>query len=606
MWGVLAILVVGQLGFVGAVAADSDSVTPFYFSGFAADYYLSRDDDGTSKLKVKELLVAEFEESNNYNHGIERALPKFYKFDGKAKTETHSFDLKIDRVAGGTWTTYNNGDFTVIRIGDTDKMVHGTMEYEIDWSATNVTRNFDNGDEFYWKANGTGWKQNFELVAAIVHIPADLVSELDGRVKCAIGEDDRECEIEIIDDGDEKVLIFKSPTDQIGLVGGKAQMVGVSAGETLTFDIGFKPGTFKKPAFDVGAMFGVPTWVFWLITVSAVFLTIGAVVRLMIVMTKYRPAKTGHAIVPEYLPPKDMSVAESALWFSANAANGQQTLFPATLINLAVHHYIEIIEEKKTLGGKKFSIKLLKLPDDHLSEDDRDILSLVFAGKLTVGEIIKTSDIQSVSVTIMKTIDKIQKRLDKERGFYRANLNLNVVLMFVTIALFAGMVFGAIFLESVLPLAYAPGVIVLLVAVVLYRPISLAGMEAREYLMGLKMYMKLAEAERLKVLQSVKGAERVNHDGKEIIKLYEKLLPFAVIFGITKDWAKALQVYYDQNPSLVPVWYVGGAGIGSISSFNATDFAHSISSFSSSGSGFSSGGSGFSGGGGGGGGGGGW
>ena len=588
----LAVLVVAMVGFSTPVLADSDEkVTPFHFTSFNADYYLSRDAEGFSKLTVKEILVAEFATSGNYNHGIERALPKYYKFDGAAKTETHSFDLRIDRVAGGSWTTYNSGDFTVIRIGDADEMVHGMKKYEIDWSATNVTRNFDDGDEFYWNTNGTGWTQYFDLVEVGVHIPADLATALDGRVKCGIGEHNRLCRTEIFDEKDGgKLFIFESRSV-------------VQSNETLTFDIGFKQGTFTRPPFDIGAIFDVPTAAFWTITISATILMIGVIIWLVIVIKKFRPTKTGRAIIPEYLPPKNMSVAESAFWFKS-LVHGQQTFFPATLINLAVNHYVEIIEEKKALGNKKFSIKLLKLPDNHISEDDISILGSVFAGKLTVGEIVKTSDLQSMSQSIMGIMKRIQKNLQEKREFYRTNPNLNTIPTIAMVALFLVAIFTAVTLESILPLILAPAAIILLIAVILFKPISAKGMEAKEYLIGLKMYMELAEAERLKFLQSIKGAERVTTDKGEIVKLYEKLLPFAVIFGITKDWAKALQVYYDQNPSLVPVWYVGN--LSSLGSFNAASFASSINSFSNSGSGFSSGGGGFSGGGGGGGGGGGW
>ena len=88
---------------------------------------------------------------------------------------------------------------------------------------------------------------------------------------------------------------------------------------------------------------------------------------------------------------------------------------------------------------------------------------------------------------------------------------------------------------------------------------------------------------------------------------FEKLLPYAVAFGVEKIWAKRFEKF-DLKP---PDWYQGYPG----STFNSVVFANSLnssySSFSSAshppastGSGF--GGGGFSGGGGGGGGGGRW
>jgi uncharacterized membrane protein len=91
-------------------------------------------------------------------------------------------------------------------------------------------------------------------------------------------------------------------------------------------------------------------------------------------------------------------------------------------------------------------------------------------------------------------------------------------------------------------------------------------------------------------------------DPRVMLKLYETLLPYAVVFGQEKEWARELAVLYGEGSS--PTWYVGSAG------FNAAAFSSGISNLSSSSasasstSGGSSGGGSAGGGGGGGGGGG--
>ena len=137
-------------------------------------------------------------------------------------------------------------------------------------------------------------------------------------------------------------------------------------------------------------------------------------------------------------------------------------------------------------------------------------------------------------------------------------------------------------------------------------PLSLKGSEMKEYLLGLKMYMKMAEADRLKYLQSVEGAERIiSNEGGAKVKLYEKLMPYASIFGIEKSWNRVLEVEYGDY---TPDWYVGQGAFNAMA-FSSTmnNISSSMNSYSSStgssGSGFSGG---SAGGGGGGGGGGGW
>lgn len=123
----------------------------------------------------------------------------------------------------------------------------------------------------------------------------------------------------------------------------------------------------------------------------------------------------------------------------------------------------------------------------------------------------------------------------------------------------------------------------------------------------------MAETDRIRMLQSPEGAEKVARiingtDEAQLIKLYERVLPYAVLFGLESEWNKQLGRYYEAT-STQPDWFMGSNG-----AFNAVVFTSAMSSFStannyassvSSSSGGSTGG-GFSGGGGGGGGGGGW
>jgi len=141
---------------------------------------------------------------------------------------------------------------------------------------------------------------------------------------------------------------------------------------------------------------------------------------------------------------------------------------------------------------------------------------------------------------------------------------------------------------------------------------SAAGVQVHDQLLGLKQYMKYAEEDRIKFLQSPEGAEKIQeaglspNDPKFRLKLFESLLPYAIILGLEKDWAKQFVDVYVAPPS----WYGGN-----MSTFNSVYLASSLNSFISannvvfaapSGSGGGGFGGGGAGGGGGGGGGGGW
>ena len=66
----------------------------------------------------------------------------------------------------------------------------------------------------------------------------------------------------------------------------------------------------------------------------------------------------------------------------------------------------------------------------------------------------------------------------------------------------------------------------------------------RTHLDGLRQYLTLAEADRLRVLQSPSGA--LSRPGPvETYLLDEKLLPWAVVFGVEREWLAHLKIAYD-------------------------------------------------------------
>jgi uncharacterized membrane protein YgcG len=161
----------------------------------------------------------------------------------------------------------------------------------------------------------------------------------------------------------------------------------------------------------------------------------------------------------------------------------------------------------------------------------------------------------------------------------------------------------------------------IILAIVLVRPnrLTVKGAAARDYLLGMQLYLTVAEEQRMRFLQSPQGAQRriSPHDDRAIVHLYERLLPYAVVWNVEREWIEQLKLRYAEVP---PTWVSSNVVDSSfIHSFTYSATANvapivtqsssgggswSGSSGSSSFSGGSSGG-GFSGGGGGGGGGGG-
>jgi hypothetical protein len=70
-----------------------------------------------------------------------------------------------------------------------------------------------------------------------------------------------------------------------------------------------------------------------------------------------------------------------------------------------------------------------------------------------------------------------------------------------------------------------------------------------DHLWGVRDYIKLAEKDRFAMLQSPEGAERTRLNALDVLRLNEKLLPFAVLFGLEKQWMKELDLQYRSLPA---------------------------------------------------------
>jgi uncharacterized membrane protein YgcG len=237
------------------------------------------------------------------------------------------------------------------------------------------------------------------------------------------------------------------------------------------------------------------------------------------------------------------------------------------------------------------------------------LLNDIFNNKLAVGSRVNMSDLQKQRNAFALRLSDNQRKLNGLiGGRYELRGKSDVQTRWFRKVAKWLLVFMIILLSPML----LPAVVVAYIMSWTINPLTDKGVELVRYLKGLKMYIQVAEQDRLRMLQSPDGAPKVGinpTDPAQLVKLYERVLPYAILFGQEKEWNNQLGKYYETLQTQ-PDWYVGSPGV---TAFSAASFSSAISSFSSSTysatssstSGGSTGG-GFSGGGGGGGGGGGW
>lgn len=553
---------------------NAQTVNDFVINNFAGRYQLFNDTPG-GRVVVTETIDLTF---SAQNHGILRALPQKY--------ENQDLGLKVSSVRRDNnqepYTTYKENDNLVLKIGSASKTITGKHSYEIKYEMTNIIRFYDYGGEFFWDINGDQWQQPFTKVSAEVIAPFKRAGP---ETKCftgSFGATANDCQVESIAGG-ERITTTHT----------------LRSGETLSVVVGFDKTVFEPR-----------TWQDWvkenIFNLGGIVAGLAGVVYVLGIWRKYGKDYEGKGtIIPEYEPPKGLRPAEVGLLYDYRLDTRDVS---ATVIDLAVRGWIRIHDdEKKTFGifkKREFSLELVKVDTTKLESHEIKVLHALFSdmkagNKKTLGA--QNSALARTQQTLHK---ELTDRLTDKFGMIEKSPNKQ--LLWLGAALVA--IFFSLFFITI-GWGWVLGRVLVLVAILSVMPFmqrrSHAGVEAYEKVQGLRLYLNTAEKDRLEKLQSVSSPYAAP---APTVKLFEKLLPYAVALGVEKSWAKQFENLYTQPPG----WYTGN----NMHAFNTAYLASSLTSTvsamntsftapsSSGGSGFSGGGS--AGGGGGGGGGGGW
>ena len=596
------------------VSAVPAGVDDFTFASFDAVYELARDDAKRSVLTTTETLVAVFPDIDQ-NRGIRRAIPLDY--------QGHPTDIRVQSVTDATGAprgyeveSDEAGEFLLVTVR-ADDFVHGEQTYVITYTQHNVTLEPDDApvDEFYWDVNGTGWAQPFGRVRAEVRMSADVAAGFNGATACYRGWAGSGTPCESLATTD------TAPPSVI------AEASAIGPYENLTVAVGFAPGTFEprddsfraSPAAIAGA-------------VAAAFAVLAMLAAIVLRIARWRDHPGRGTIIAQYEPPEGISAMEAA-----DLVGHPQKGVTATILERAVAGELRVVET----GRKKYAVEFIggELGD----RDAQSIVLALYSGNPVPGarRDLKSRDV-SLGRRLLSLRQSVAKRVVQRNLRRRPDPVIRVLLAIGVIsAATLSVVFGIFAIDDqrggpwpfVLFAGAIVAAIVTLVLLADVRPLTERGREARDHLEGLRLYIRLAEADRLRVLQSPSGALRVDRpaaasvavgteaavygtsattaviDPTVVLKLNERLLPYAVLFGLERQWVRELADLYEARGE-TPGWYAGRDGfdaarfsvaVSSFSSASSSSWSGSSSSSSSSGSG----GGGSSGGGGGGGGGGG-
>ncbi|MCC7436807.1 DUF2207 domain-containing protein [Candidatus Nomurabacteria bacterium] len=523
-----------------------------------------------SSISVKEIIVYDSEDLEK--HGIFRDIRDISSQNEKIDIKEISvFD---EQGHNYQWQKQNIKEGIRLKIGDPSTTFNGEKTYIIQYTATNSVAHLEGKDEIYWNVTGNNWPFPIEKVSANVILPGVLKPM---ESACYFG-----------DIGSKEVCSFENASLNWDHK--------LNPNEGVTVAVGFESGILEHYISNANKN----------INLIKIISTIFPVIVFMFMLFRWylygRDPKGRDIIIPQYDIPDNLTPLEiSAILNEKPKAKD----ISAEIIYLAVSGYIIIHQkEEKILGlipNKEYELELIKDYSEIGNEFDKKILKALFGGR-SIGALVNLSNLKYVFYKSIPGIFKKVKESILQKTYFK---KIRKETIYSYMFFFFWTILSIYFLlkwEDSKPFIYLflSGIISSFIINLFQRLMSVMtkkGIETKEYIYGLKEYLQIAEKDRL----NFHNAPEKNP------KVFEKLLPYAMILGVEKAWAKEFKDIYTIPPS----WYESqnSAGFNSlvfvntIYSFSHTTLSSLISSPSSEGG---SGGSGSSGGGGGGGGGGSW
>ena len=571
-----------------------------------------------SGLDVSERIVYNF--GDVQRHGIYRDIPyKYQARGGNYNLRISDFAVVDENGQAYNFEISNSGDDKRIKIGDADKYVSGVKTYIITYKIKRAINYFDDYDELYWNAIGNAWGVPIYNARVAVNFPNDL-SEAEIKAACFAGVygSNAACLAESYKTGESDKFS--------GAVFGQDYL---DPGEGMTVVIGLPKGQIYEPSVLENFLEILKdNWI--------LFLPIIVFFAMFFYWKKKGKDPRGRGtIIAEFDAPDNLTPPEVGTLIDERADNKDVS---AGIVNLAVKGYLKInyLEDSGFLfNNSDYVLTRLKEPDSNLNDWEKKLLKKLFK-KDYIDDSVRNLKSQleknnskkdSLAFKIIENLisehednkKAIIKLADLKESFYKdlAVLKEDLYKDLVAKEYFAAnpqkvrtawvalgvlIIFGGFFMAGFFGIIglvsfIISGVIVIVFGIFMPKRTE-EGVLAREHILGLREYLQVAESDRIKFHNAPEKKPEV----------FEKFLPYAMVLGVEKEWARQFEDIYKANPD----WYENSTGahftalalannLGNFQTSANSAMATAPSSASGGGSGFSGGGSGggFGGGGGG-------
>ncbi len=555
-------------------------------------------------LDVLEEITYDF--GSQDRHGLLRQIPVRFHYDG---THDRIYRLSVLEVSSETapdeYTREDIGDgYTELRIGDPDRTITGEHTYRIRYRVEGALNGFTDHDELYWNATGNEWDAPIDHATVVVQMPAAIQDSL-----CFAGPAGSNAQCDTASVSARTATFMHS---------------GLRANEGVTIVAAIPTGVVPSPEpilverWSIRRAFSLTPFTIGA-TAALSLLVIGGIARTLWTVGRDRrwagslvdarfgtpagsdervPLFEGGPFPVEYSPPGEL---RPGLIGTLRDEVAHPLDVTATIIDLATRHYLRI-EEVTTSGflRDKTDWKLIRLspqPREPLIAYEQKLMDALFEDGDEV-------EISSLRRKFHERLQSVQEALYEEmvtRGWYRRSpqstrtrwLVVGLIALMASVAL---LILAIARTEwGIVPIPLIVGSVALVAGHNATPARTAKGSATLRRIRGFQRFIGSAELYRARFAEQ----SRIFYD----------YLPYAIVFGLTEEWARAFEGLKDLPE---PDWYTGTSGHLAAMTLadNMTRFtqesagAIAATPASSGSSGF--GGGGFSGGGGGGGGGGSW
>lgn len=523
-------------------------------------------------------------------HGIFRDIPFQYTLNNGQR---HYATIQIEEVTiNNNPTPYDvskTGDYTRLKIGDLNKTISGKQTYKIVYNATGVLRPFENHDELYWDVTGEGWPVPIKKASATITLPKSGITQatcyqgpFGSTTPCKSQLSNR---LEASFQTTRPLLTNEGLTIVVGYTKGLVPIFTVTPQPQSKSTVNSESLLAPLIAFVITLTLGIGFIGFkWWTTGRDLWWSIPYVFNKQ-QRVQIKPVDAHRPVVVEYSPPEKLRPAELGTLIDERA----DTLdVSATIIDLAVRGYLSITEIpiKWIFGETDY---LLKKADKDFSElliYEEKLLKRLFSNRKEI----KVSELKKdfyVDLAIIKR--QLYKEVVAKRFFPSDPEKIRISYIRIGILLiFAGVVSLA---ASGAFLAFGGfGLGILLVGILV---LVFSRFMPRRTALGYEMYLRTKGYELF-----ISKVEKYRQQFFEKKNMFNEVLPYAIVFGLTEKFAQALKDL-GVKPDTTG-WYYSSRSLDTVnftSRINA--FSNSLSSAiaaTPSRGGFASGRSGFSGG----------